>query len=764
MAISLETLTDYNNRLAAEDDTDKSPILYDKYRIRLFPFSNLPIVNNFTSIDTLGFSSSDALIFDMPECVNPRPERDDEPVEKMDTSNEDDNKENSIKANEENVEIVGFDATTQANSLECNPIPLEDALKLRMNLTKSSEGLAGEISKLPIWISTTSKHLPSVAFLVHGAKSKGHQFAGCTKVLGYYCPEVEKISSDLMNTISEHSYSQSIQYRAIHEVVPCSKTEVRKNPGKVTVDMTWTTGRFLEPLLAAPNSMTNCEIKIDLGWKDERFFTDTAFFKQLFFVLNLADVLKHPENEVIFDPVTEVAFDELVAQMEEVVKKCSDAETGFAVSKSGEEVTEQVWNVLCLCTSLKQVTVLLKNFLQALQYGMVKAQVHHDNRSILAQLIKSSKSGGFRMPRLERLYTIEMLMEIGVEYLRRALTAKFASSFGFPEEEVEMTLRDCEKEMMASQGAVESRAIALLPVSMSLSALFQLFALINENTNTVMHEMTRRVLGKFSAALITQSRTGQADLSYTFDINLPLSRLSKNLFESQRPKVWTCEVTNCQGGRLCSKMMTCLQLQMPLDHVNEMVNAVRPVKKIEEGESLSLDEMKADYTVSHTILAYYTKNADSKTNVLPAFIPCDQLLGWNLSVVNNPITKKDEYTYTVCCQAAGAYRVIEENVVMTKCDGPCAAILPSKQMIAMGKCEHLLCKACYGIVKNPDGSYGCSNFHCWAEPLASFQKEKAKYKKIIKKQKQRARKLKEFGEDVKSCSENALPQSPSPHQ
>ncbi|CAI2306777.1 unnamed protein product [Caenorhabditis sp. 36 PRJEB53466] len=153
--------------------------------------------------------------------------------------------------------------------------------------------------------------------------------------------------------------------------------------------------------------------------------------------------------------------------------------------------------------------------------------------------------------------------------------------------------------------------------------------------------------------------------------------------------------------------------------------------------------------------------SEAPSQMIPSFLPPGELLGWNLTVVPNSTTKKNEYMYTVSVQTVGAFRSCDERVVMVNCDGPCGNKLPSTHLIAMGKCDHLLCKACYGLVKNADGSYGCSNFYCWAEPRENFRKEKANYRQIINKQICRARKLKREGEDVKTCSETNLPQTPS---
>ncbi|EFP12712.1 hypothetical protein CRE_29511 [Caenorhabditis remanei] len=155
-------------------------------------------------------------------------------------------------------------------------------------------------------------------------------------------------------------------------------------------------------------------------------------------------------------------------------------------------------------------------------------------------------------------------------------------------------------------------------------------------------------------------------------------------------------------------------------------------------------------------------SADENQNrMVPSFLPPGNVIGWNLTESVNPITKKKEFTYTVSVQTVGAFGSTETaEGVMTKCDGPCGNRVLSANLIQMGKCDHFLCKACFGIVKNPDGSYGCSNFDCWSEPQANFRKEKANYTKVINKQKSRARKFKKDGEDMKSCTKYDLPKTP----
>ncbi|CAI5449900.1 unnamed protein product [Caenorhabditis angaria] len=90
--------------------------------------------------------------------------------------------------------------------------------------------------------------------------------------------------------------------------------------------------------------------------------------------------------------------------------------------------------------------------------------------------------------------------------------------------------------------------------------------------------------------------------------------------------------------------------------------------------------------------------------------------------------------------------------VMTNCDGPCSNVYPSNKLNILGRCGHYLCDNCYGIVKNDDGTKGCSSFSCnWKEEstkndIADYEKE------ICQNQRKRAEKMQSEGHSVKVAS------------
>ncbi|CAI2351743.1 unnamed protein product [Caenorhabditis sp. 36 PRJEB53466] len=86
------------------------------------------------------------------------------------------------------------------------------------------------------------------------------------------------------------------------------------------------------------------------------------------------------------------------------------------------------------------------------------------------------------------------------------------------------------------------------------------------------------------------------------------------------------------------------------------------------------------------------------------------------------------------------------------CDGPCKRIFPSSLLNTIGRCDHYLCNACYGIVTNSDGTPGCSALSCYGKGNTRKEAKKFHEKEVCQKQRERARDMKSRGIDVKSAS------------
>ncbi|CAA84333.1 RING-type domain-containing protein [Caenorhabditis elegans] len=98
------------------------------------------------------------------------------------------------------------------------------------------------------------------------------------------------------------------------------------------------------------------------------------------------------------------------------------------------------------------------------------------------------------------------------------------------------------------------------------------------------------------------------------------------------------------------------------------------------------------------------------------------------------------------------------------CDGPCKKAFPSNLLNTIGRCGHYLCTACYGILKNSDGTTGCSSRMCYWKGKDRKEAKKNFEKEVCRKQRLRAREMKSRGIDVKSASSASSRTSPSPHE
>ncbi|CAI2307189.1 unnamed protein product [Caenorhabditis sp. 36 PRJEB53466] len=631
MPIDFEDLKQYNEAINCKGEDEEAPapiLLINQYRVRLLPITELPIVSNFSNVSQIGLNSEDVLVIDspigaekkqkklnVPNVIHAEIEQD----EQMEIGEEEGDKENQgnggplettfltldkLRKNigdENNIEIAGFDC--EATSFDANPIAHEKGISLlRYIRLNGSEHFSTELSKLPIWISTAATDSLFVCWLAMGRTNKNVQFSGSTRVLGCLNENSEKMVNQLNEACGG---AQVNRYRAVYDGIRRIATATRETPGEVIVDMRWNTKNSLV-LLEQPVNAAECTIKIDLGWRDNRFFIDESMFEQLFFVLSLADVLANPDKEVVFPSEWE-KFDDLVKLMNELIETCSNEDNVFASNDVSEEVTDKVWNIVRRCQDIKQATLLFKNFLQALTYGKIKSHVLEHNNSHLASLIRESKTCDFRMPILERLSTINMMMEIGVESLRGRIVNKFASTLKFPSDEISLVLKACENDLKQGEGAMNPSVVSLLPITMALSTVSQIFGLLNEKDHVILPDLARRVLTKYTSSMVEKSKKGETETSYTFETTLPLLRINKEKFMDKRPRIWTCENTKTVGANVQSRMMTSLELECSLEHVSRFVNSVRPTRETEPNEKQFLEEMKADYTVSHTVFSYLPK-------------------------------------------------------------------------------------------------------------------------------------------------------------
>lgn len=120
--------------------------------------------------------------------------------------------------------------------------------------------------------------------------------------------------------------------------------------------------------------------------------------------------------------------------------------------------------------------------------------------------------------------------------------------------------------------------------------------------------------------------------------------------------------------------------------------------------------------------------------------------------IPNVVNKKVEEKELKVLKTVSSQKIAAVVPVSAKCDGPCKKEFPSNLLSTIGRCGHYLCSACYGIVKNSDGTVGCSSLYCFWKGASREESKKNYEKDVCQKQREKALDMNSRGIDVKPAS------------
>ncbi|CAD6199689.1 unnamed protein product [Caenorhabditis auriculariae] len=593
-------------------------MLMNKYRARILSSSQVPILQDFSPLTNLGMSSNYLIFIDLPELVSDPESMKNDPL--ISDPLDSDDKENSrikydgnplecsfltlekLKSNcKDDDGIINFE--NSQDSFDCNPLSLSEAVNLRNSIHNYGklkiEKLEEDLRSHPCWVAVHNNSFPSISLLSCGVAKNQQNFVGITRSLGKFLPHKQLVLNQLNGTFDRKQTCQTRKFRSLYNMLSSSASSLFVKPGTLSVEINWSGGEGVG-VLSEPVCESNCTIRIDPGWLDERFVGFDATFRQLDLILKMALVLNKPERELVWPAVEAVQSGKNVEDMLlEVIEFCSSRENVAYDSSRALDVTEQVWNVLARCESLEQSTRLLNIFMNALRHGRIRATVHGDNKSRLARLVQASLIGDFSQPRLERLNTIEMIMEIGVESRRRNLIAKFLTSqFLFSEAEVETALKECEVNCK-DMSEPEARAFALIPLTLAYIAVSHIERLLNDDARRNLIDLTRKIIAQYVNLF---SRRGEDSHKYLFQTTLPLSRFNLQHLKKRQPEVWSSETTVHQGRSLVARMLTSLTLGQTFPYLQE-----QSLAELESFKADSMLESSSEYNVSHSTFTFHVE-------------------------------------------------------------------------------------------------------------------------------------------------------------
>ncbi|XP_055930288.1 protein zwilch homolog [Argiope bruennichi] len=197
------------------------------------------------------------------------------------------------------------------------------------------------------------------------------------------------------------------------------------------------------------------------------------------------------------------------------------------------DFTEKLWNILKDCSSTEELTDAFSIFYNELGNFFVRPFVHHKNNSTVAQLIKTMMEKAVVCPNLESQLVLKLLLEIGVEKLRRDYVAIFFSLELIP---------------------LECLSYYLQPSLLSLEAITCLRKLHSVVESTIVCvkilNLSKRLLSTFVRnSLKYYATVPDIDLQHVFNFQIPTDK-ARQLLNPMRPTIWELSLTSSLNGFL----------------------------------------------------------------------------------------------------------------------------------------------------------------------------------------------------------------------
>ncbi|CAL2038869.1 unnamed protein product [Caenorhabditis brenneri] len=203
---------------------------------------------------------------------------------------------------------------------------------------------------------------------------------------------------------------------------------------------------------------------------------------------------------------------------------------------------------------------------------------------------------------------------------------------------------------------------------------------------------------------------------------------------------------------------------LPEQKVTEKVEEKKEEKKVEEKkkEVKVLDGIQSlvpqyvrDMCKNHLISSELRVSYDAPTNQSTYIysITWEDQEDGPQEQISTVVTKKVEQEPELkAVKTVSSQKIAAVVPVTAKCDGPCKREFPSNLLSTIGRCGHYLCSACYGIVKETDGTVGCSSRTCFWKGASREESKKNYEKDVCQKQREKALDMNSRGIDVKPAS------------
>uniref|UniRef100_A0A1I7XHV6 Protein zwilch n=1 Tax=Heterorhabditis bacteriophora TaxID=37862 RepID=A0A1I7XHV6_HETBA len=347
--------------------------------------------------------------------------------------------------------------------------------------------------------------------------------------------------------------------------------------------------------LSAPPPSAIALFHFSPGWKDNRI-TLQERTRELEHLLSLADTLTN-NSEMIWpqDEMLNVTVNERVENL------ISDSK---GMQRDNTEGGRRF--ILIEDTLFLQYIIILDYF-----------QLHDDNKSMMARLVRDSLSGDLLLPRLEAFTPIQMLLEIGIERFRRDMIHEFVMH-GFITNEADLSA------WVRASASPEDRAQALLPIHLALQTMLEVKKHL-VITPHLLTNMTRSVLSKYCAERIT-------DITKIFyETEVALIDVHPEIMQSALPQIWTNDTTYLYGGSIMAHTLTHFARQTQFEFIeNKIEKEERLEEHVERADLIlvynamvdSWQEAVQEILIKHPTLRKISSNKNFQREALALLFSC----------------------------------------------------------------------------------------------------------------------------------------------
>uniref|UniRef100_A0A915ASB0 Protein zwilch n=1 Tax=Parascaris univalens TaxID=6257 RepID=A0A915ASB0_PARUN len=300
-----------------------------------------------------------------------------------------------------------------------------------------------------------------------------------------------------------------------------------------------------EDLLVQPPRSAPVSLSVCVGWLDKRL-PYTEWSNELCIILALGSALRTGTmNWQPIDPT--ITSHQLNASVKALLEEEELGRTPAGDWAEYRDLSERLWVVLKNCSSNRMLVDALQIVWNALRSGYKNTMMHSNNMSTIARLMKDACAGDLKLPRLEGLTPLEILLEAGLEYFHRSCIHQYISS-GF-------VVSGSELESLYPinpRAATEDRADVIFVLYQALVAMSSCKQYLHLDTQQ-RNILARRVLSHYSALKISPTSEGMVteDIIHKLHLNLDMSAklndVYPSVFKIKTPMTWRKESIYLDG-------------------------------------------------------------------------------------------------------------------------------------------------------------------------------------------------------------------------